>query len=236
MSRLRGTRAVPRGLAWLVLVVASVLLVGSVAMTLVSTSGSRVAPAAPTTGTGHGPGYAGTSNPSGNLPGGGMGGGMMGAQQVWLAGEGVPVQTIAQARARAAQAAAARGLSTGEVMKFTRNFYVELKDSAGNPTTEVLVDPNGGSVSTEYGPAMMWNTGSRDATVSADQARRIADGWLRTNQPGQSTVADVKAFPGYYTIDTETNGNTVGMMSVNALTGAVWYHTWHGTFIAEEDD
>ena len=146
------------------------------------------------------------------------------------------MQTIAQARARAAQAAAARGLSTGEVMQFTRNFYVELKDSAGNPTTEVLVDPGDGSVSTEYGPAMMWTTGSRDATVSADQARSLANDWLRTNLPGQSTFADVKAFPGYYSIDTETNGNTVGMVSVNATTGTVWYHTWHGTFIAEEDD
>jgi len=27
----------------------------------------------------------------------------------------------------------------------------------------------------------------------------------------------------------------VGMLSVNATTGAVWYHTWHGTFIAKED-
>lgn len=234
MSGAPGTRAAPRRLAWLVLVAASALLVGSVAMTLVSTSGSRLAQATPTTG--FGPGYGGTSNRSGNLPGGGMGGGVMGGQQVRLAGDGVPVQTIAEARARAAQAAAPQGLSTGEVMQFSQNFYVELKDSAGNPTTEVLVDPNGGTLSTEYGPAMMWNTGSRDATVSADQARRIADGWLRTNQPGQSTVADVKAFPGYYTIDTETSGNTVGMVSVNALTGAVWYHTWHGTFIAEEDD
>jgi len=234
MSDAPGTRAAPRRLAWLVLVAASALLVGSVAMTLVSTSGSRAAQATPTTG--YRPGYGGTSNRSGNLPGGGMGGGMMGAQQVRLAGDGVPVQTIAEARARAAQAAAARGLSTGEVMQFSQNFYVELKDSAGNPTTEVLVDPGDGSVSTEYGPAMMWNTGSRDATVSPDQAQTIADDWLRANQPGQSAVADVKAFPGYYSIDTETNGNTVGMVSVNALTGAVWYHTWHGTFIAEEDD
>ena len=236
MSRVPGTRAAPSGLAWLVLVMASALLVGSVALALVATSGSRSAQATPTTGKVFGPGYAGASNRSGHLPGDGTGGGMMGAQQVWLAGDGVPVKTIAEARARASQAAAAQGLSTGEVMQFSENFYVELKDSAGNPATEVLVDPTDGSVSTEYGPAMMWNIGSRDATVSADQARRIADDWLRANLPGQSTVADVKAFPGYDTIDTETNGNTAGMVSVNALTGAVWYHTWHGTFIAEEDD
>jgi hypothetical protein len=28
------------------------------------------------------------------------------------------------------------------------------------------------------------------------------------------------------------DGKIVGMMSVNALNGAVWYHTWHGTFVA----
>ncbi len=235
MNGAPGTRAAPRGLAWLVLVMASVVLIGSVVATLVSTRGGTAAQTTPTTGTGYGPGLGGTSKPSGNLPGGGMGGDMMGGPQVWLAGDGVPVSTIAEARARASQAAASQGLSTGEVMQFRENFYVELKDSAGNPVTEVLVDPSDGSVSTEYGPAMMWNTGSRDATVSADQARRIADGWLRTNLPDQSTLADVKACPGYYTIDTETTGTMVGMLSVNATTGAVWYHTWHGTFIAEED-
>lgn len=222
MKGARGTRAAPRRLAWLVLVVASVLLIGSVTATIVIPRGTRTA--TPARSTGYGPG-----------PGVGMGGAAMGAQRVWLAGDGVPVRTISQARARASEAAASRGLSTGEVMQFTQNFYVELKDSAGDPTTEVLVDPGDGSVSTEYGPAMMWNTGSRVATISASQARTIADDWLRANLPGQSTVAEVKTFPGYATIDTETDGNTRGMLSVNTASGAVWYHTWHGDFIAEED-
>ena len=40
------------------------------------------------------------------------------------------------------------------------------------------------------------------------------------------------AFPGYYTLHALRGGQVVGMLSVNAATGAVWYHTWHGRFIA----
>ena len=38
-----------------------------------------------------------------------------------------------------------------------------------------------------------------------------------------------------YTIDVGAGGHPVGMLSVNASTGAVWYHTWHGSFLAERD-
>jgi hypothetical protein len=41
-------------------------------------------------------------------------------------------------------------------------------------------------------------------------------------------------FPGYYSFDTTLNGKTHGMLSVNAATGAVWYHGWHGTFLSEK--
>jgi hypothetical protein len=34
-------------------------------------------------------------------------------------------------------------------------------------------------------------------------------------------------------LDTERDGRFVGMLSVNARTGAVWYHGWHGSFIDE---
>ncbi|MGB4892616.1 MAG: hypothetical protein WBP09_13215, partial [Propionicimonas sp.] len=125
------------------------------------------------------------------------------------------------------------GLHPGEVMQFSENFYVELKDAAGAATTEVLVDPTGGAVTTEYGPAMMWN-GHGTAAISAEAATATANQWLLTNRPGES-VGSTDSYPGYYTMDTVTGGTTVGMVSVNAATGAVWYHTWHGQFIAKED-
>ena len=154
--------------------------------------------------------------------------------QIWLAGDGQPVTTIAQARARAAQAGGSRGLHPGEVIQFTDNFYVELKDSTGAATTEVLVDPSSGAVQTEPGPAMMWNTGSRTGTVTEAQSRQIATAWLASNRPAES-VTSIDAYPGYYTVDTVANGKVTGMLSVNATTGAVWYHTWHGPFIDMED-
>jgi hypothetical protein len=62
----------------------------------------------------------------------------------------------------------------------------------------------------------------------------IAQQWLATNRAGQTAQA-ADSYPGYYTLETTTTGATTGMMSVNATTGAVWYHTWHGRFIAKED-
>ena len=41
------------------------------------------------------------------------------------------------------------------------------------------------------------------------------------------------AFPGYYTLETLKGGKITGMISVNATTGAVWPHWWHGPFIAK---
>ena len=99
---------------------------------------------------------------------------------VSLPGDEVAVSGIPAARARAASAAKAAGLHPGEVMWFDNGFYVELKDSAGKPATEVIVDPRTGAVGTEPGPAMMWNTrfgmmrsgGGGAATV--DSTRRHA--------------------------------------------------------------
>ena len=48
-------------------------------------------------------------------------------------------------------------------------------------------------------------------------------------------TADATALPGYFTIDVTSNGKKVGLLSVNEATGAVWYHTWHGEFQADQD-
>lgn len=238
MTRRGLSQAGPRWLAWLVLVVASVLFVG----TVVFAAWGSVRPYPGAAGVapnwaGHGPMMGvngrGSGGPSVGMMGG-RGGFMMGGG-VWLAGDGVRVDTISQARARATQAAAVSGLTPGEVMQFTTNFYVELRDASGDATTEVLVDPATGAVSTEYGPAMMWNTGSRTAALSTDEAVAIADRWLQANTADELTAGMAVAYPGYYTLDTASGGTTVGMLSVNATTGAVWYHTWHGRFVGEED-
>ena len=72
---------------------------------------------------------------------------------------------------------------------------------------------------------------SGQATVTADQAKSLAQKWLDSYLPG-STTGSLDAFYGYYTIHTEKDGKITGMLSVNAYTGQVWYHNWHGAFIA----
>jgi hypothetical protein len=227
--------------SWLItaLVVAVLALVGSVAVTVAVGRGPAVTsgPAGSRNGSawGYGPGMMG-----------GAGGGMMGAG-AWqtggrygLPGDGQPVTGLDAAKARA-QAFADQlgdGLRAGEVMQFANGYYSELLTAGAAGATEVLIDPRTGAVSIEYGPAMMWNTrygihptGNMPARVSPAQAVTDAQGWLDARHSGL-TAGDATVFPGYYTLHTLTDGKIAGMMSVNAVSGAVWYHTWHGTFIA----
>jgi len=171
-----------------------------------------------------------------------MGGTTGSMRMVWLTGDGVAVSSIPAARARAAAAAKSAGLHPGEVIRFDNGFYVELKDRGGKAVTEVIVDPRTGTVNTEPGPAMMWNTrfgmmsagGGPTGSVSSTKARAIATAWLAANRVG-TTIAGIDAYPGYFTIDLQRNGALSGMMSVSSVSGAVWYHSWHGAFIARED-
>lgn len=158
--------------------------------------------------------------------------------QGWLAGDADPVDDLAEARDRA-EAFAARlgpGLEVGEVMRFANNYYAELEEPDGTKATEVLVDPATGASRLEFGPAMMWNTRygvmarpGAPAKLSAAQAEDAAQEWA--DDRDGLTVADPEAFPGYYTLHTLRGGRIEGMLSVNAVTGMVWYHGWHDEFV-----
>lgn len=153
------------------------------------------------------------------------------------------------------------GFKVAEVMAFTRNDYVAVQDAKGKPAFELLATPNGARLMEEP-PSMMWNThygvmrglgrswmggmmgggygysGGHGKVTSLDQAARVADRWLAQTRLDERADADVRsmgAFPGYFTLDTTRSGKTVGMVSVSASTGAVWYHTWHGAFLAERE-
>jgi hypothetical protein len=139
-------------------------------------------------------------------------------------------------------------LSVREVEEWSLNFYVRVQEkSTGINAFELLVDRYSSRVSLEPGPSMMWNTKygmmgqggmmgyPRDSTaampVTPQQAPVYAQRWLDSNLPG-TEVEEPETFYGYYTMDFAKNGTTYGMLSVNGYTGDVWYHTWHGTFIA----
>ena len=91
------------------------------------------------------------------------------------------------------------------------------------------------------GPGMMGGSGSTSSSstapstmsVSLAQAHTLAQHWLDRNEAGVKVESGGDAFPGYYTLETLKGGKITGMISVNASTGAVWPHWWHGAFIAK---
>jgi len=106
-----------------------------------------------------------------------------------------------------------------------------------------------GTVVPEPGPNMMWNTkyspmgqggmmgnwnqpNTSGTTITKDQATQNAQTYLNSNFKN-AEVEMATQFYGYYTFDFTVNGNIAGMLSVNAYTGQVWYHSWHGNFIQE---
>ena len=147
-----------------------------------------------------------------------------------------------------------------EVMEFQQNYYVVYSEkSTGINAFEMLIDKQSGSISPEYGPNMMWNTkyghagmmggfGGRmmrsgmmgggsyvgSPQISLDKANEIAQKFLAGSYPG-AQVEDVLQFYGYYTVHAMRDGNVFGMFSVNAFSGSVWWHSWHGTYIQTKD-
>jgi hypothetical protein len=147
-------------------------------------------------------------------------------------------------------------LKLAEVMEFDNNFYVLVAEkTTGAGAFELLVNRYTGYVGPEPGPNMMWNTKygpmagrsgmmgmmggnwnqqTGPMTITVQQARTAAQGWLDANQPGAKLADDEMQFYGHYTMDFLKDGKTAGMLSVNGYTGQVWYHTWHGSFISEK--
>jgi hypothetical protein len=87
------------------------------------------------------------------------------------------------------------------------------------------------------GPGMMggggdptWAPPDARTRVTPAAARRLAQRWLTANRGGLR-AGEPETFPGYYTMHTLRAGRVTGMLSVNAATGAIWEHWWHGPFV-----
>ena len=144
-----------------------------------------------------------------------------------------------------------RGLGSNfeliEVMEFQHNFYAAVREKdTGMGAFELLIWRGGGTVTPEPGPNMMWNlrygmhmtgySGTYNPPIDEEEAKRIALESLRNLFPGRDVaVEEAIPFYGYYTLDYSVDGRMTGMLSVNAFTGQVWYHTWHGYFIAMKE-
>jgi hypothetical protein len=140
-------------------------------------------------------------------------------------------------------------LKVKQVEEYSANFYVQVNEKNGNGAFELLINKYTGSIYPEMGPNMMWNTKygmmrggalggifgtpTTTMTVTSTQATANAQQYLNTYVSG-ATTGDVTTFYGYYTIEVLNGGTTYGMLSVNGYTGQVWVHTWHGTFVQEQ--
>jgi len=132
-----------------------------------------------------------------------------------------------------------------EVMEFQNNFYaVVVERDTGMGAFEVLLWKTNGRISPEPGPNMMWNLkygmhavwtdGKYNPSIEEAQAIGIAEDYLKYKFPGRDIeIEEPIAFYGYYTMDFKLDGEMYGMLSVNAFTGNVWYHSWHGNFLSE---
>jgi hypothetical protein len=145
------------------------------------------------------------------------------------------------------------GLEVTEVMEFQRNYYaIVAEEDTGIGAMELLVDKDSGAIGPEPGPNMIWNTeygmmgrgsgmmgmggyASGDMTLSPQEAQDVAQRWLDSNLPGR-TAGEADEFYGYYTLHFLNDGQIEGMLSVHGSSGDVWYHSWHGDFVAMTED
>lgn len=172
------------------------------------------------------------------------GGGMMGG---WKGSSGIGLRlSLDQITGIGEQYAAglSPNLEVAEVMEFSNNFYAVLQEKdTGRGAIEILLDPYSGAVSPEMGPNTMWNAkyghmggGTLgNNPISLEEARTLAQKALDASIPGATVHSDGRTFYGYFTFDYDLDGRTSGMLSVNGSTGAAWFHTWHGQFIAEKE-
>lgn len=78
-----------------------------------------------------------------------------------------------------------------------------------------------------------WSTTEDDVeiNITAEDASALAQDYLNSALPGTTADEHADTFPGYYTLHIERDGDVIGMLSVNAYTGDVFLHHWHGDFI-----
>lgn len=195
------------------------------------------------------------NNGSGSQSGNGMGyrGNMMGGGMMAL--YSAQAQPLSQAELQRQLEAFAQRYGSGarlkDLMPFSENTYAQVVDAKGQGLREIIVNRYTGVVMPEPGPNIMWNTRygmgygggygmmggyaqGQNQTPPApryDQAaaQKLAETFLAGYLPG-AKVMEAQAFPGYYTLD---YGRTAieGMLSVNAYTGEVCLHTWHGIYL-----
>jgi hypothetical protein len=70
-----------------------------------------------------------------------------------------------------------------------------------------------------------------EINITAEEAVDAAQEYLDAYLPGKTADETADTFPGYYTLHVLEDGETIGMLSVNAYSGQVFLHHWHGDLI-----
>lgn len=165
---------------------------------------------------------------------GSMGGHMgPGHMRVYPPGLSPVPSSLAKSRLSAYAQALFPGSHLKDFMAFSENYYAQVVDKKGQGLAELILDRYTGVVAPEPGPTMMWSAPRGiPPRYTLEMARDLASEFLKDYLPG-AKVLEGQAFSGYYTFDFGRN-EVEGMLSVNAYTGEVWVHTWHGFFLGEE--
>lgn len=126
-----------------------------------------------------------------------------------------------------------------DFMTFSSNYYGVIKDNNSSQyLAEVLVDRYSGYAYPEPGPNMMWNTRygagrvqEEGVTYDLAGSKKLAEEFLTGYLP-EAQIMESHEMPGYYTFDFGRK-DIEGMLSVNAYSGQIWVHTWHGSYLGE---
>lgn len=124
------------------------------------------------------------------------------------------------------------GMSMQSMMGGMGNGMMNGQGAAG-----MMNGQNGGMMNGQNGGMMGngVNTANGEITVTAAEAPALAQTYLDNALPGTTADEHADTFPGYYTLHIERDGAVIGMLSVNAYTGDVFLHHWHGDFLEMED-
>jgi hypothetical protein len=126
--------------------------------------------------------------------------------------------------------------TTGRIFpEYGPNMMWNLKYGHGGMMTGlgVMMGGFGGMMGSDYGNMMggYYPEGYSGDPIGAEEAIEIAQKFLDLEYSG-AEADDPHPFYGYYTLHTTMNSKIFGMLSVNAFTGQVWYHNWHGEYIS----
>jgi hypothetical protein len=144
-----------------------------------------------------------------------------------------------------------------EIIVFNNNSYTRIADkSSGINVMELIIDTETDIVLSEYGSSFTWNVmypsipdsktignieftpsgpvvnpAENPMTISPEQAKIIAQQYLKQYKINVKLSKTVETFSGYYVIEYLHLGKVVGMISINGYTGQAFRHDWHQIFL-----